>query len=145
MPSVVDRLRALLEEIELRRALVGVVVLLALSLLILLSLSPLFGLLYLRQQAEQAAIKGETTSGESEAKDVPLVFGPGPSDRRLLEATSTDGRVRGIPGLSEMDVIGNLKYLPNTDFRCSGPSPDQGLISRCASLHRGRIRPPPTR
>jgi hypothetical protein len=40
-----------------------------------------------------------------------------------------------IPGLSEMDVIGYLQYLPGSNFRCPGGGPAQGgLYSRsCTS------------
>jgi hypothetical protein len=39
-----------------------------------------------------------------------------------------------IPGLSEMDVIGELQYIPNTNFRCPGAGPTRGLIKRgCTS------------
>lgn len=44
-----------------------------------------------------------------------------PADRRP---------VAGILGLSGMDVIGELQYLPGTNFRCPGPSPDRGLYKR---------------
>ncbi len=36
----------------------------------------------------------------------------------------------GILGLSDLDIIGYLQYLPGTNFRCLGPSPTQGLTKR---------------
>ena len=62
-----------------------------------------------------------------------MVFGPGPSSGRLTEATTADGRFQGIPRLGDIDVIGYLKYLPNTDFRCGGLSPDRGPTKRVCS------------
>ena len=40
----------------------------------------------------------------------------------------------GIPGLSEMDIIGYLQYFQGTDFRCPSSNPDRGLLRRvCTS------------
>src|SRR5947209_4213902 len=120
-------LRALLQAIGPRNALTGAIVLLALSLLAL-SAAVIYGAMSSRREASEQAIRGEgiTVAPESRAEDFPLVFGPGPSGR-LAEVTSADGRLRGMPGLGDVDVISNLKYLPGTNFRCSGPSPDRGL------------------
>lgn len=53
----------------------------------------------------------------------------------LAEPAPANRRPRGIPGLSEMDLIGYLQYMPGTNFRCLGASPAQGgLYSRsCTS------------
>ena len=123
-------MRSLLEEVGPRNALVGAIVLLALSLLAL-SLVVVYGVLSSGQEAAERATRGEGITVAPESRpEPPLVFGPGPSDRRLTEATGADGRLRGIPGLGDMDVMGNLKYLPGTNWRCSGPSPHQGLTKQ---------------
>jgi hypothetical protein len=51
------------------------------------------------------------------------------------EPAPAERRSRGIPGLSEMDVIGYLQHLPGSNFRCPGAGPAQGgLLSRsCTS------------
>jgi hypothetical protein len=53
----------------------------------------------------------------------------------LAEPAPANRRPRGIPGLSEMDLIGYLQYMPGSNFRCLGGSPIQGgLYSRsCTS------------
>jgi hypothetical protein len=43
-------------------------------------------------------------------------------------------RPAGIPGLSEMDIVGELQYMPGTNFRCPGAGPTRGLTKRtCTS------------
>jgi hypothetical protein len=128
--------RALPQEIGVRWALVGAVALLALSLLIL-SLAMLWmSILSHRQEAAEQAAREENAIAvppEAQPEDFPLLFSPGPAFGSA-EVTSASGRARGIPGLTEMEVIGNLQYLPDSNFRCSGASPDQGLIRRgCTS------------
>lgn len=61
-----------------------------------------------------------------------MVFGPGPG-AGLTEATSADGRLLGIAGLSNMEVAGNLKYLADTNFRCSEPSPYRSMTKQVCS------------
>jgi len=45
-----------------------------------------------------------------------------------------EARPTGIPGLSNMDVIGYMQYLQGTDFRCPGGGPAGGG-SYQAGLH----------
>ena len=129
MPRVLERLRAFLQQIGPRNALAGAIALLALSLLVLSLAVIWFGVLSSRQQtAEQAAMKEGTSTQKTGPEESPLVFGPGPSE--FARGAPADARSPGIPGLGEMDVIGSLQYLPGTDFRCPGGSPDRGLIKR---------------
>jgi len=120
--EVVGRLRALVQEIGRRDALAGAIVLLALSLLAL-SLTIVFAVLSSRQHLAEQALRGEgiTVAPESRPEDFPLIFGSEPSSEPR-EAASADGSPREIPGLSEMDIIGNLRDVPSTDFRCPGGS-----------------------
>jgi hypothetical protein len=124
------RLQAVLQEIEPTRALIAMIALLAISFLVF-SLGVLwFGVTYFRQQATEQAAKEESTSPqETQPQESPLVFGPGPSPR-LTETNFADRRFSGIPGFGDMDLIGSLQYLPGTNFRCPGGSPDQGLYKR---------------
>ena len=128
------RLRALLEEIGPRNALTLAIVFLAASFLALSLAVVWFGVVSSRQTAEQAARGEEATAGtEERAEDFPLVFGPGPSPEPTREATSAaERRARGIPGLSEMEVIGRLRDIPGTDFRCPGVGPAGGGLSKRA-------------
>jgi hypothetical protein len=93
-----------------------------------------FGLVaFGREEAERDA-GGEqyTISAGPQPEDFPLIFGPGPSPD-LAEAASADGPRRGIPGLSEMEVIGYLQHVPGTDFRCPGGSPNKRICTLSAT------------
>jgi hypothetical protein len=65
---------------------------------------------------------------EPQPEDSPLIFSE-PSDE-LAEVTSADERLRGIPGLADMELIGSLPYIPGTNFRCPGGTPYQGTLSK---------------
>ena len=103
-------------------------------MILLLALAPLILLLaamwyapFDRQEAAERE-KGEeelTLVLESQPEDSPLLFGPGPSVNPT-RATSANGRPLGIPGLSGMDVIGELQYAPGAAFRCPGGGPAGG-------------------
>ena len=116
----------LLDEAGLGRLAVAIV-LLAVMLLALPLAAIYVGVLSLGQEAtEQQAARGEEASPPAvQPEDIPLIFGPGPSGGPS-EATSIDGRRLGIPGLSNMDVIGELRYVPGTAFRCPGGGPAGG-------------------
>jgi hypothetical protein len=117
-----------LREAGPREVLVGAMVLLALSLLAL-SLSVVwYGVLSSRQAAERALREEAPLPQEPQPEGSPLIFSE-PSDE-LAEATSADGRLRGIPGLADMELIGSLPYLPGTNFRCPGGTPYQGLLTK---------------
>jgi len=124
MPRVVERLQAFLREIDPGGVRTGLAILLgALALLVLALEAVGFNLVaFGREEAERDA-GGEqyTISAGPQPEDFPLIFGPGPSPD-LAEAASADGPRRGIPGLSEMEVIGYLQHVPGTDFRCPGGS-----------------------
>lgn len=130
------RVRALPQEIGVGWALVGAVALLALSLLILSLALIWLGVLSYRQEAAEQAAREENAiaiSPEPQPEDFPLIFSSEPAPG-VAKVAPASGGARGIPGLSEMDVIGNLQYLPDSNFRCPGGSPDQGLIKRnCSS------------
>jgi len=137
MPSVLERLRAFLGEIGPGGARASLAVLLGVLALLILSLAAIrFGLVGLgREEAERDA-GGEqyTISAGPQPEDFPLIFGPGPSPD-LAQAASADGPRRRIPGLSEMEVIGYLQYVPGTDFRCPGGGPvGGGLTKRVCTL-----------
>ncbi len=139
MREVGRRLQAFVREAGPREALIGAVVLLALSLLAL-SLSVVwYGVLSSRQAAEQAIREEEAPAPqEPRPEDFPLIFEPGSS---LAEVISAAARRRVIPGLSEMDVIGYLPHLPGTNFRCVGPTTDQGLDKRVCTSSSGEGSP----
>lgn len=133
-------MRALPQEIGVRWALVGAVALLALSLLILSLAMVWLGILSLQQETAEQAAREENAIAvreELQPEDFPLLFSSRPATGSA-EVTPASGRARGIPGLTEMEVIGNLQYLPDSNFRCLGASPDQGLIRRgCTSTKDG--------
>jgi hypothetical protein len=114
------------------------VALLALSLLILSMVMIWLGVLTLRQEtAEQQAVREENAispPSDPQPEDFPLLFSSGPASGSA-EGPAASGHARGIPGLTEMQVIANLQYLPDSNFRCPGASPDQdGRIRRgCTS------------
>jgi hypothetical protein len=122
MPRMLERLRAFLSEIGPGGVRGGLAILLgAVALLVLSSAAIGFALANLGR--EEAA---RDTVGEQYAvavgphpEDFPLVFGPGPSPE-LGEAAPTDEPRRGIPGLSEMQVIGYLQHVPGTELSCPG-------------------------
>jgi len=120
-----QRLRAFLREIGPGGSRTGATVLLVvLTLLALALVMILFGLVYAgREAAEQDAGEDQYT----------ITSGPQPEDSPLIfdsEFTPADGRPQEIPGLSEMDVIGYLQYVPDTNFRCLGASPERRLLRR---------------
>lgn len=85
-----------------------------------------YALSYGQEAAErEPTVEEITVVLENQPEDFPLIFGPGPSPE-LAEAASADGPRRGIPGLSDMDVIGYLQYIPGTNFRCPGVNPAGG-------------------
>src|SRR5919202_2392834 len=134
MREIGARVRALPQTIGPRWALVVAVALLALSMLVLSLAVVWLGVLSSRQEAAQGAASGESpVVPESQGADFPLVFGPEPTSLPAAQVASGNGRVRGIPGLSEMQVVGNLQYLPNSNFSCPGSSPDRGLLTRTCS------------
>ena len=121
MPRVLERLRAFLREIGPGGVRGGLAILLVVLTLLILSLSAIWiGLASFERGEAKREAGGEqyTISVGPQPEDFPLIFGPGPSD--LAQAASVDGNRRGIPGLSEMEVIGYLQHVPNTDFRCPG-------------------------
>jgi hypothetical protein len=70
--------------------------------------------------ATPAVPKTPSSTPPAAPKIAPLPKAPAPAER-----PST-----AIPGLSVMDVVGELQYLPDTNFRCPGASPDRGLYKR---------------
>jgi hypothetical protein len=127
-----ERLREFLREIGPGEARVGLAMLVgALALLVLSSAAIGFGLAsFGREEAEREA-GGEqyTVSATPHPEDFPLILGPGPSPALARSASGTDGRPRRIPGLSEMEMIGHLQYVPDTDFRCPGGSPNKRVCT----------------
>jgi hypothetical protein len=127
-----ERLRSFLGGVGLGGAGVGLAILAgALVLLVLSSAVILYALAsFGREEAERGA-GGEqyTISVGPQPEDFPLIFGPGPSPD-LAEAASGEAPPRRIPGLSEMEVIGYLQYVPNTEFSCPG----RGVNKRVCTL-----------
>jgi hypothetical protein len=131
MPRVFERLRAFLREIGPGGVRGGMAILLVtLALLVLASTAIGFGLLAPEPHEAERDAGGEqyTVLAGPQPEDFPLIFGPGPSD--LAQSASDDGRPRGIQGLSEMEVIGYLQHVPNTEFACPG----RGVNSRVCTL-----------
>ena len=123
MPSISQRLRAFLREIGPGESRTGAAVLLVVLTLLALALEmTLFGLVYPgREAAEHDAGEDQyTIASGPHPEDFPLIFGS--------KFTPADRRPQEIPGLSEMDVIGYLQYVPGTDFRCLGASPERRLL-----------------
>jgi hypothetical protein len=130
MPRMSERLRALLGEIGPGPIVAGALLaLLALALLALSIFAIRSGSSSSVEETTQRGAGPYTTVSESRSEDFPLIFGPGAS-RQPSKADSDAGRQRGIPGLSEMDVVGDLQYLPGTDFSCPGGGPDRGRTKR---------------
>ena len=79
------------------------------------------GVLSLEQEAaEQRAARGEEAPPADQPEDFPINLGSGAN-------VGAEGRPRVIPGLSDMDVIGELQqYIPGTNFRCPGGAPAGG-------------------
>jgi hypothetical protein len=125
MPSMAQRLRALLREIGPGGSRTGAAVLLVvLALLAVALVMILFGLVYAeREAAEQDAGEDQYT----------IASGPDPEDFPLIFAskfTPADELPQEIPGLSERDVTGYLQYVPGTNFCCLGASPEWRLLRR---------------
>ncbi len=131
MPFVLERLRAFLREIGPGGVRGGLAILLGALALLVLSLTAIgLGLASLgREEAERDA-GGEqyTISAGPQPEDFPLLFGPGTSPD-LAQAASADGPRRGIPSLSEMELIGYLQYVPGTDFRCPEGGPNRRVCT----------------
>ena len=116
-----ERLRESLREIGSQRILAGAIAFLALSLLALSLTVVWYGVLSSRQTAERAAREEENrTPPAPRPEDFPLVFDAGSSAELTDAISAAVKRSRGIPGLSEMDLVGNLPYLPGTNFSCPG-------------------------
>jgi hypothetical protein len=131
MPHMVERLRAFLREIGPGGVRSGLAILVgAIALLVLAMAAVGFGLLAFGREETDRDADGEqyTISAGSQPEDFPLIFGPGPSPN-LARTVSDDGRPRGILGLSEMEVIGYLQYVPGTDFHCPGGSPNKRICT----------------
>ncbi len=132
MPRMTERLRTVLRGIGPEGIRAGLAILLGALALLVLSLAAIrFGLVGLgREEAEQET-GGEqyTISVGPQPEDFPLIFGPGPSPD-IAQASSADGRPLGIPGLSDMDVIGELQYVPGTTFHCPGGGPAGGGLTK---------------
>ena len=113
------RVRAYLGAVKRGEAIFGP----SLLLLLLLVATVWFGY---RSALQEAAGQETTTEPLQEATI------PEPDLTELLEDDlAVDERPpAAIPGLSDMEVIGNLRYVPGTNFRCPGGSPDQGLYRR---------------
>jgi hypothetical protein len=134
MPRMVERVRAFLGEIGPGKVRGGLAILLGALALLVLSLAAVgFGLVGLGREEAERDTGGEqyTLAPGPGPEDFPLIFGPGPSpDLTQAASGSRAGSPRGIPGLSEMEVIGYLQYVPGTDFRCPG----RGLNKRVCTL-----------
>ena len=131
IPHMVERLRAFLREIGPGGVRSGLAILVgAIALLVLAMAAVGFGLLAFGREETDRDADGEqyTISAGSQPEDFPLIFGPGPSPD-LARTVSDDGRPRGILGLSEMEVIGYLQYVPGTDFHCPGGSPNKRICT----------------
>src|SRR5918993_47806 len=131
MPHMVERLRAFLREIGPGGVRSGLAILVgAIALLVRAMAAVGFGLLAFGREETDRDADGEqyTISAGSQPEDFPLIFGPGPSPN-LARTVSDDGRPRGILGLSEMEVIGYLQYVPGTDFHCPGGSPNKRICT----------------
>lgn len=131
-----ERMRAFLRETGPGGVRGGLVILLgALALSVLASAAIVYGLVASgREEAERDA-GGEqyTIAPGPQPEDFPLIFGSGPSPDLAQAASDDDGRRRGIPGLSEMEVIGYLQHVPGTDFRCPGGSPNKRVCTLWAA------------
>jgi len=121
MPRVLERLRTFLRGVGPGGVRAGLAILLLILLPLGLVLVAIWYALSYGQETADRDTGGEqyTISVGPQPEDFPLIFGPGPSPE-LAEAASADGPRRGIPGLSEMEVIGYLQHVPGTDFRCTG-------------------------
>lgn len=131
MPRVLERLRTFLRGVGPGGVREGAAILLLILLPLGLLLVAIWYALSYAQEAAEREAGGEqyTISVGPQPEDFPLIFGPGPSPE-LSEAASTDRPRRGVPGLSEMEVIGYLQHVPNTDFRCAG----RGVNKRVCTL-----------
>jgi hypothetical protein len=103
----------------------------ALTLLVLSVATVGFGLAsFGREEAEREVGREQyTVSAGLQPEDFPLIFGPSPSPDLTRYASLADRRSLSIPGLSEMEMIGYLQYVPGTDFRCPGGSPNRRVCT----------------
>ena len=132
---MLERLRSFLRGIGPGGARVGLAILLGvLALLVLSSVAVGFGLWAVgREEAEREAGREQyTISAGPQPEDFPLIFGPGPSPE-LGEAAPADGPRPGIPGLSEMQVIGYLQHVPGTEFSCPGRGSNKWVCTLSAT------------
>jgi hypothetical protein len=100
---------------------------LALSVLVLAVISYALASFGREEAAQDTGGEQYTVAVGPRPKDVPLVFGPGPSPE-LAEVDSDEPR-RGIPGFSEMQVIGYLQHVPETEFSCPGRGLDKWVCT----------------
>ncbi len=142
MLRMTERLRGLVQGVGSREIRIGAAI-----LLLMLFLLVLFWLVVMRFSGQETAEQetseeGTTVVPESRHEDFPLIFDPGPSSAaaaepaRAASATDEGEGERGIPGLSDMDVIGELQYVPGTDFRCPGGGPAGGGLNKRTCISR---------
>jgi hypothetical protein len=131
MPRVLERLRTFLRGVGPGGVREGAAILLLILLPLGLVLVAIWYALSYGQETAERDTGGEqyTISVGPQPEDFPLIFGPGPSPE-LAEAVPEDGRRPGIPGLSEMQVIGYLQHVPGTQFSC----PERGIHTWVCTL-----------
>jgi hypothetical protein len=128
---------------------VGLTILLAASALLSLVATPwLVGVFPEREAVGQTSREQTITTSPSESP-APETASPSPSSPPAagLEDLSANalgsaqaGNPAGIPDLTVMDVIGNLKYFAtDVNFRCTGPMVTEGdnILWSCAANARG--------
>ena len=104
------------------------------------------GAAWVASPTEEAAGQGRTTApSPADAPQTARSPAPPPADLGDLDdlpslfgdasaSAAAEGERAGIPGLSAVEVTGNLKHLvADGEFPCDGPSPDGELVLwRCA-------------
>jgi hypothetical protein len=134
MARVLERLRTFLRGVGPGEVRAGLAILLLILLPLGLLLVAIWYALSHGQETAEREAGGEqyTISAGPQPEDFPLIFGPGPSPD-LAQSASDDRGPRGIPGLSEMEVIGYLQHMPGTDFRCPGGGPNKRVCTLSAT------------
>ncbi len=142
MPRVVRRVRAYLRAVKRGEAVLGPAL-----LLLLLSAA----IVWVGSGSSSQEATGPEKAREATIREAPAPAVAEPAAPLFPELTLPDlpkdepkaeRRPAGIPGLSNMDVIGYLQYLPGTNFRCPGGGPAGGGLRKRACTSYSADDPP---
>ena len=130
IPRVVRRVRAYLRAVKRGEAILGPAL-----LLLLLSAA----IIWVGSGSSSQEATGQEKAREATIREPPAPAVAEPAAPLFPELTLPDlpkdepkaaRRPAGIPGLSDMEVIGEVQYLPDSAFRCPGGGPGGGGLRK---------------